>query len=91
VLVLLIKLLTEVLHEDPHHALVGIGHGQADPKVAQLVDGSDHADPRLHLLCLYRPLTVPRSPMLSSEVSHPQPSLVNVDYIFVPPVHFQEG
>ena len=79
--ILPIELLNEVLHEERHHGLIGIGLGDAQVYVALLIKSGDHTDSRLNLFHLDAIVTSVRSPVHSPEVTHSEPSFIQRDVI----------
>jgi len=78
--ILLVQLVHQVLHEKGHHAFVGVGLGQAQVDVGQLVDSGDHGNSWCHCFGLHGIVAL-RFPMESTEVSHVYPRFIYVDHV----------
>ena len=88
--VLLIELQAQLLHEHPHHALVGVRVAQAYPDIPVAGNSNDHADPWSYRLLRDRAVGIDGLPMHAPEVRLPQPCLVAVDHGYMLVVYLQE-
>ena len=84
--ILVVKLLAKLFHENAHHTLVRIAHGQTNPNISKFIYSCNHTDSWLQCFSFNRPVTIDWSPMHFSEVCHTQPSFIYVDYVFVSPI-----
>ena len=87
---LAVQLGDELAEEELHHAAVAVGLGQRVVDVTEGVDAQDHGNPRSNRQLRYRVGSSWYLPLLSTEVAHAKPGLVNIEEDFLLPEETQE-